>query len=116
MRDDTKAIEQQMLMQRPWDVAEPQSWWDVTGFYPTGLGRFTNCLAYVVTGHVDLGGHLHPVFALVGGLAGQYVEAAWITHALPLMLVYRDEPHTAYYEDDQDLIARTCTGQEGGSQ
>ncbi|GAA0897872.1 hypothetical protein [Pseudonocardia zijingensis] len=101
---DLKHVEQQMLMARPWEAAEPESLWEITGEYPGGKHSFTECLAITLPEHVT--GSERPLFVFVGALAttNEPVDPAWITHARPLLLVHRDEPSTAYWVDDQHWI------------
>lgn len=103
--DAIRHAEQQMLMSRPWDAAEPESLWEITGEYPGEKHTFIDCLAYVLPANVS--GDDGPVFVFVGALAltgSKPVIPAWITHARPLLIVHRDEPTTAYYQEDQEWI------------
>jgi hypothetical protein len=99
--DDLRHVEQQMLAARPWDAAEPQSLWSISGQYPGGRGTFTDCLAITLPGFVT--GSDKPLFAFLPPLDG-HADPAWINRALPLLIVHRDDPTTAYWADDQDLI------------
>lgn len=100
MSDELRHAQQQMLMRRPWDVAEPESLWSITGEYPGKNHRFTDCLAMALPRYAT--GTERPLFMFVGALAiNQPVNPAWITHAVPLLLVHRDDPSTAYWEQDQ---------------
>jgi hypothetical protein len=103
--DTLRHAEQQMLMARPWDAAEPESLWEITGEYPGEKHAFLDCLAYVLP--ADVTGDDGPVFVFVGALAlagSKPVFPAWITHARPLLIVHRDEPYVAYYQEDQEWI------------
>lgn len=93
----------QMLMARPWEAAEPESIWEITGIYPRG-GGFTDCLAITLPKHVT--GEDKPVFTFIGALGGldDLISPAWITRARPLLLVLRDQPSTAYWVDDQAAL------------
>lgn len=96
-----RQAEQQMLAARPWDAAEPQSLWSITGQYPGGRGTFTGCLAITLPEFVT--GSDKPLFAFLPPLDG-CADPAWITAAEPLLIVHRDEPDRAYWADDQDLL------------
>lgn len=93
--------ENEMVMRRPWEVADPESLWEITGSYPAGEGTFEGCLAITLPEYVT--GTERPLFVFVGALAdlNRPVDPAWITHAVPLLLVHRDEPNTPYWEDDR---------------
>lgn len=99
--------ENQMLMRRPWEVADPESLWEITGRYPGGEGSFEDCLAITLPRHVT--GQERPLFVFVGALGGigavaalnRPVDPAWVTHAVPLLLVHRDDPNTPYWESDR---------------
>ncbi|GAA1983394.1 hypothetical protein [Amycolatopsis minnesotensis] len=98
----------QMLMVRPWEAAECETYWSITGAYPGGEGKpkhtFTDCVAMTLP--CEATGSDRPVFVFVGALAliNEPIDPAWITHAIPLLLVHRDEPDQAYYQDDQVWI------------
>lgn len=97
-------VERQMTMRRPWDVAEDWSQWAISGTYPTG-GEFTNCLAVVLPRYVH--GTDQALFVFIGPMAGDPpVDSSRITSAVPLLLVLRDEPGTAYWEDEQVWLDR----------
>ena len=99
--DPLKHAEQQMLMARPWDAAEPQSLWSITGRYPGERGTFTDCLAITLPEFVT--GTTKPVFAMLPPLPsepGDLIDPAWITRAQPLLIVNRDAPDTPYWEED----------------
>ncbi len=104
----------QMLMARPWDAAEPESLWHITGDYPRG-GSFTDCLAITLPRHIT--GEDKPVFTFVGALGGldDLISPAWITRATPLLLVLRDEPHRAYWADDQAELDATLARAEASA-
>jgi hypothetical protein len=113
MSDELTREQHQMLMCRPWDVAGPEELWCITGAYPASEGptrafttthTFTDCIAITLPGYVT--GSDRPLFVFVGALASvnQPVDPAWITKATPLLLVLRDEPARAYYEQDQVWI------------
>lgn len=111
MNDELKRHEQEMLVRRPWERAEPESIWEISGVYPGGKGSFTQCLAMTapefMTG--QCGPDYRPVFFLIGPAvqsigAPEPIVPAQIHHARPLLLVHRDEPTRAYYETDQDLL------------
>jgi hypothetical protein len=101
MTDELLHVSQQMLMKRPWDAAEPESVWSITGIYPKGGGTFTDCIAFVLSPNVT--GVDERLFAFVGelGLVDKPVLSSWITHARPLLLVHRDEPTEPHYEHDR---------------
>lgn len=94
--------EAQMVMARPWDVAESESIWSISGEYPKGRGTFTSCLAIALP-HYATGGNV--VFKMVGAL-DDLISPAWITSAKLLVLVHANDPSTAYYEADQEYINR----------
>jgi hypothetical protein len=96
-------VEAQMIMARPWDAAEEESIWDISGSYPNGKGVFTNCLA-VALPHYATDGHI--VFKMIGAL-DDLISPAWITRATLLILVRADSPRHAYYEADQDYLGAT---------
>jgi hypothetical protein len=95
-----RQAEQQLLAVRPWDAAEQESLWSITGRYPTG-GTFTDCLALTLPGYVT--GSDKPLFAMLPPLQ-DHVDPAWITRATPLLIVHRDKPNVTYWEQDQDLL------------
>lgn len=88
-------------MARPWDTAEDDSLWSITGAYPGGKHTFTSCVATVISSYIH--GSDEPLFVFVGALAqiNEPIAPAWITRAEPLLLVHRDEPGTAYWQEDQ---------------
>jgi hypothetical protein len=100
-QETLKHAEQQMLMARPWDAAEPQSLWSITGRYPTG-GGFEHCMAMTLPEYVT--GSRKPLFVMLPPLSEQ-VDPAWITHATPLLIVHRDDPTTPYWEEDRVWLA-----------
>lgn len=106
--DQLQFAEQQMLMRRPWEAAEPESIWSITGSYPGGTHTFRDCLAITLPEHVT--GSERPLFVFIGALAqtNEPVDPRWITHAEPLLLVHRDEPNLAYWREDQDLLGRAA--------
>jgi hypothetical protein len=95
-----REIEQQMAMARPWDHAEGESVWEITGQYPDG-GSFVKCLAFTLPGYMT--GTDEPLFVFIGLLAdlNRAVPPSWITHAEPLLLVHRDDPTEPYWEQDR---------------
>jgi hypothetical protein len=99
---DLRDAERQMLMARPWHAAEENSIWEVTGEYRLDRGRFTACLAMVLPGFAT-GGHV--LFKFIGALTTgdgfDVVGPEQITHAVPLLLMHRDEPGVPYWEDDR---------------
>lgn len=106
MSDELRHAQQQVLMRRPWDVAEPQSFWSITGGYPGKNHTFTDCLAMALPQNVT--GTVRPLFVFVGALATDPpVDPAWITHATPLLLVHRDDPGTPYWEEDRVWLRRS---------
>ena len=88
-------------MARPWDAAEPESLWEITGAYPNSEDTFAQCLAITLPQHVT--GTEKPLFVFVGALSleGKPVDPSWITYARPLLLVHRDEPAEPYWEQDR---------------
>lgn len=96
-----RQVQQQMLAHRPWDAAEPQSLWSITGTYPTG-GTFTDCLAMTLPAYVT--GSDSPLFVMLPPLSSE-VDPAWITRAEPLLIVHRNEPGATYWAEDQEWIA-----------
>lgn len=93
-------VERQMLMARPWDAAEEWSQWAITGVYPRGRGTFTDCLAVVLPAHAH--GTDRTLFLFVGPMADDGpVDAAQVTHAVPLLLVLRADPGRAYWSEEQ---------------
>lgn len=90
----------QMLMARPWDAAESESIWSISGEYPKGRGSFTDCLAIALP-HYATGGEV--VFKMIGAL-DDLISPAWITLASLLILVYADDPSSAYYEQDGEYL------------
>jgi hypothetical protein len=106
---DLRHAEQQMLAARPWDAAEPESLWSITGEYPYGKGRFRDCLAMTLPAYVT--GSTRPVFMFCSGALlltnREPIDPALITHAVPLLIVHRDQPARAYWDDDQDLLDGT---------
>ncbi|GAA2773566.1 hypothetical protein [Saccharopolyspora taberi] len=104
--DPLRHAEQQMLMHRPWDAAEPESLWEITGSYPGGNDTFEQCLAITLPRHIT--GSDRPLFVFIGALAGtnRPIDPAWITHAAPLLLVHRDEPTEPYWEDDREWMTQ----------
>lgn len=99
-----RQIEQQILAARPWDAAEHESLWVITGQRPGNGGRFTDCLA--MTAPYFMTGADYPLFFLIAPSLGDYqpIDPAWITTATPLLLVHRDNPATAYWAEDQDVL------------
>lgn len=105
MSGELRQVEQQLLAARPWDAAEHESLWVITGRQPNGGGRFTDCLA--MTAPHFMTGSDTPIFYFIApSLGNEAIDPAWITSATPLLLVYRDEPTTAYWAEDQDLLER----------
>lgn len=93
----------ELARQKPWLVAEGESWWLITGHYKDG-GTFTNCFAEVVPKWaLDEDGL--PVFQMtIWGGETHLVSADQISHARRLLLVLADDPLTAYHDDEQDYI------------
>ena len=98
---ELRHAEQQMLAARPWEAAEPESLWSITGHYPGGKGTFTDCLAITLPQYVT--GSEKPLFAFLPPLDG-HADPAWITRATPLLIVHRDEPLLPYWEQDQPWL------------
>ncbi len=105
-----REVEHQMMMARPWDAAEPESLWVITGASLDGKYSFTDCLA--ITLPVCVTGSDSPLFVFVGAMADDTkpVVPAWITHAKPLLIVHRDDPGTAYWMEDQVWIEEARHG------
>ena len=101
---DLKHAEQQMLAARPWEAAEAESLWSITGIYPNGKGTFTDCLAITLPEYVT--GTDKPLFAFLPPMDG-HADPAWITRATPLLIVHADEPGRAYWEQDQTHLRVT---------
>jgi hypothetical protein len=101
---ELRELEHRMVMARPWDVAEHDSLWEITGAYPGGKHSFTSCLAITLPSFVT--GSDYPTFVFVGILAdlNRPVDPKWITHAVPLLLVNRDNPTEPYWENDRVWI------------
>lgn len=98
------AINFEIAARMPWIYAEPGSIWEITGTYPGG-GTFTQCLAMVCPLEMTDG---HRVFMLIApSIAdGMPIPPDRISHATRLILVHADQPRTAYFAVDQDLIDR----------
>lgn len=90
-----------MAAARPWENAEHESLWSISGQYPGGRGTFTDCLAITLPQYVT--GSEKPLFAFLPPLDG-VADPAWIHRATPLLLVHRDEPGIAYWEQDQEWV------------
>lgn len=102
----TEAINLELASRMPWLYAEPESIWEITGSYVNGQDTFTGCLAMVLPFDTTDG---HRLFALIHPnlQSTSYTELIppdRITHARRLVLVHADEPQTAYFEDEQDLV------------
>lgn len=109
MTNEERALrqaEQQMLTARPWDAAEPESLWAITGQRPDG-SEFIDCLAITLPEYVT--GMHRPVFMFcAGGLLvtdRDPIDPAWITRATPLLIVHRDDPSLPYWEEDRVWIS-----------
>lgn len=98
-----------MLMRRPWDAADEWSQWEITGTYPGKRGTFTECLAVVLPSYVH--GTDQTLFLFVGPMAdGGPIDSVYVTRAVPLLLVLRDEPRTAYFADEQIWLGGDSNG------
>jgi hypothetical protein len=104
MTDALRHAKQQMLMARPWEAAEENSIWEITGDYPGGRGTFTACLAMVVPHFVT--GTDQPLFVMISPALqrDEPISPAQITHAVPLLLVHRDDPSTPYWAADREWM------------
>ncbi|WP_040793250.1 hypothetical protein [Nocardia paucivorans] len=107
------AMNLEIVARMPWLVAESGSIWAVTGTTATGR-TFAHEPAIVAPYDLAQGGK--PLFVLVHPDMYLYelgtpplVAADRISAAYRLVLVHADEPTTAYYLDDQDLINRGWT-------
>ena len=98
--NDMTHLENEMIMRRPWTVAEGESVWSISGLYPKAAGAFEDCLAVALPGSMTDG---HVLFKMIGGL-DDIVSPDWITSAQPLLLVHRDDPATAYFPEDQEYL------------
>lgn len=92
--------EAQMLMSRPWDAAESESIWEISGLYPKKGGSFKTCLAIAMP-HYATGGEV--LFKMIGAM-DDLISPAWITRARLLILVHANAPETAYYTADQEYL------------
>lgn len=93
-------LERQMIVRRPWTVAEPESIWNISGQYPKGKGGFIDCLAFALPHYVTGG----PVLFKMIGAMDELIEPDWITHGRELILVEVSDSTRAYYEADQHII------------
>lgn len=93
-------LEAQLLMARPWDAAESESIWTISGEYPQGRGTFIDCLATALP-HYATGGEV--LFKMIGAL-DDLISPAWITRGELLVLVYANDPSSPYYEQDADYL------------
>lgn len=100
---DLAHAEAQMLMARPWDAAESESIWVISGLYPRA-GAFENCVAIALP-HYATGGEV--LFKMIGAL-DDLISPAWITSAKLLVLVHADDPRTAFYSADQEYIDKAA--------
>lgn len=101
------AINLEIAAQMPWLTAEPGSIWEITGTYTGSRGTFTDCLAMVWPHDITEG---HVLFSFISPALASVVKDVippnQISRARRLVLVHANEPRTAYYVDDQDLIDR----------
>ncbi|NVC23382.1 hypothetical protein E7Z53_07985 [Kocuria salina] len=110
---DPTAVERAARM--PWTVAEEESLWVASGFYPDG-GQFQECLARVIPQRIT-GPQTTPLFQILmwGGSGtgiSDVVPASAIVRARELILVEALNPFKAYYEDDQRLIDHALQGRD----
>lgn len=102
------AINLEIAARMPWLTAEPGSIWEITGTYLGGVGTFTDCLAMVWPYDITDG---HVLFSFISpalsSVSKDVIGPDQISRARRLVLVHADDPRTAYYVDDQDLIDPT---------
>lgn len=91
-------------LDRPWDTAESESIWCISGIYPEGSGTFESCLAMVVPFYMT--GTDEPLFMMISPAIqdGKSIAPKWITKAEPLLLIHKESPLTAFYQDDQSRL------------
>ncbi|MEU2043621.1 hypothetical protein [Nocardia niwae] len=110
MPNNDLAVNLEVVARMPWLLAEEESIWLITGTYGHDLGSFTNCLAMVAPFDTTDGHRLftliHPNLQPCPGSPMQYIAPNQISHARRMVLVYADDPRTAYRVDDQDLLDR----------
>ncbi|WP_405137454.1 hypothetical protein [Nocardia sp. NBC_01388] len=107
----SEAVNLELAVRMPWLVAEPESIWVITGTYRSGKDRFTDCLAMVLPLEITDG---HRLFQLIHPAIvdtdpanpDRLIAPNRITHGRRLVLVHAEEPRTAYWADEQDLIDR----------
>ncbi|MGH3656694.1 MAG: hypothetical protein ACRDUA_08535 [Micromonosporaceae bacterium] len=78
----------ELAARMPWTVAEPETWWEVTGD-TSPKNSFTHCLARVLPTFIT--GSEEPIFEVLVYGCPFHVKASAITHARQLELVYTDE-------------------------
>ncbi|WP_280320066.1 hypothetical protein [Nocardia wallacei] len=100
-----EAINLELAARMPWLYAESESIWAITGTHHNGRDTFTNCLAMVMPFYATDG---HRLFVLIQPQLNDQrpIPPDRITHARRLILVHADEPRTAYFADEQDLVDR----------
>ncbi|MFI5721120.1 hypothetical protein [Nocardia sp. NPDC051750] len=104
------AVNAELAARMPWIVAEPGSFWSITSSNVNGIpGTALNgCLAMVEP--VDPGAPPRlPTFLLLDPSTWEFgrpsmIPAQFITRAERLVLVRADNPASAYYPHDQDLM------------
>lgn len=107
-----EAINLEIAARMPWIYAESGSIWAITGTFPDGKGTFTDCLAMVCPPQMT-DGHRVFMFAAPSIADGTPIPPDRISHARRLVLVHADDPRTAYFAVDQDLIDRVVEGDRG---
>lgn len=91
-------------LDRPWDTAESESIWNISGIYPEVGSTFTNCLAIVAPFYMT--GTDEPLFMMISPAIqdGKPIAPKWITNAEPLVLIHKETPLVAFYQDDQAQV------------
>ncbi|MGW4774203.1 hypothetical protein ACWEO2_39945 [Nocardia sp. NPDC004278] len=105
-----QAVNLEIVSRMPWLLAEEESIWSITGSYGGDNGAFKDCLAMVLPfgttdGHrlfvlIHPNQHTNPTFAF------RFITPDRISRARRLVLVDADDPKTAHFADEQDLVDR----------
>lgn len=98
-------------LDRPWDTAESESIWCISGIYPEVGSTFTSCLAMVAPFYMT--GTEEPLFIMISPAIqdGKPIAPKWITKAEPLILIHKESPLTAFYKDDQSRVDALLSAQ-----
>jgi hypothetical protein len=91
---------------KPWTVALPGTWWVITGIDADGLD-IQQCAAWCMDADQPT-----PIFVVPLGTGTRLIPASAVTKAREIILVLADDPLSAVYPWDQEIINTALAARE----